>query len=125
MYPMEPECRYRCLNSTLYVSLFQLYDCNTDCPNEDDDNMMCPWINDHYYCYGTMDKRAPYLCQNDAMTVPVSPRCHGQYGCDHGEDERYCDLIDVIDKDDLRYFTTTRFNEHVAEGGGNIIAIIT
>ncbi|CAF5154471.1 unnamed protein product, partial [Rotaria sp. Silwood1] len=37
--------RYRCRNSDICITPFQVYDCHQDCPENDDETLACIWIN--------------------------------------------------------------------------------
>ncbi|CAF1584221.1 unnamed protein product, partial [Adineta steineri] len=44
-YPYDYVLRYRCLNSNVCISLFQICDCHQDCPLNDDETIACRWMN--------------------------------------------------------------------------------
>ena len=44
-FPNDPVRRYRCRNSDVCISPFQVCNCHNDCPENDDEIEACSWLN--------------------------------------------------------------------------------
>ncbi|CAF4684641.1 unnamed protein product [Rotaria socialis] len=58
-YAEQPEHRFRCRNSDICITRDQTCDCHQDCPENDDEETACEWINNGRatYCYGKQFRR--------------------------------------------------------------------
>ncbi|CAF1248436.1 unnamed protein product [Adineta steineri] len=93
-YPYDYVLRYRCLNSDICISPFQICDCHQDCPLNDDETIACRWMNNGQT---SLCHKHHFRCRNGI----VYNHTHGIFRCDgmnlhcvDGEDELFCDLIE-------------------------------
>ena len=95
-YPNEHFRRYRCKNSDQCIIETQICDCHQDCPENDDETIACHWINNGQE---PICNKKGFRCRNNQFLLNEmhqSPiHCNSRFECSEGEDEIFCDLIDV------------------------------
>ncbi|UJR34750.1 hypothetical protein I4U23_027528 [Adineta vaga] len=95
-YPYNHVLRYRCLNSDICISPFQICDCHQDCPLNDDETISCRWMNNGQ---PSLCKKNHFRCRNGIVLNQTRKnyRCDGEnFHCSDGEDEVFCDLIEYF-----------------------------
>lgn len=101
-YPNSRMNRYRCRNTDVCIRPAQICDCHQDCPENDDETLACIWVNNGKkpFC-----NKKVFRCR-DGRHVDCEGgqcRCDGNIkDCSEGEDELFCDLIDIIDNRSFR-----------------------
>ncbi|UJR11847.1 hypothetical protein I4U23_016027 [Adineta vaga] len=92
-YPNSRVNRYRCFNSNVCISPYQLCDCKQDCEYNDDETLACDWLNQGQE---PICSQKFFRCNNKIVDNQPYIRCNGDLNCDNGEDELFCDLIDWL-----------------------------
>jgi hypothetical protein len=110
-YPYDYGRRYRCQNSNICITPFQVCDCHQDCPENDDETIACIWLNNGRQSFCNHHQ---FRCRNDEYLNGETKRCDLNHDCANGEDELFCNMIDkthhtrlMIDKI-TEYPTVTR-----------------
>ncbi|CAF1150052.1 unnamed protein product [Didymodactylos carnosus] len=112
-YPNERDRRYRCMNSSKCVTPKQLCNCQYDCPLEDDEKLLCPWLID-YACEERL-----FTCK-DGTYIRSQSRCNNIQNCDEYEDEMLCDLNE-IDKPKTKFgFDAATFVSYPSTNGTTV-----
>lgn len=93
-FPDDPVRRYRCRNSDMCISPFQVCNCEKDCPDNDDEIEACLWLNNgrDTDCHSNR-----FRCRNGYyLEGATRNRCDtdGFWDCPDGEKQLFCDLID-------------------------------
>ncbi|CAF1466123.1 unnamed protein product [Adineta ricciae] len=83
--------RYRCMNSSVCISPYQLCDCKQDCEWNDDETLACDWL---YNEQKPICNPKLFRCRDGRIYEEAYSRCNGRFSCVSGEDELFCDLID-------------------------------
>ncbi|CAF5007974.1 unnamed protein product, partial [Rotaria sp. Silwood1] len=103
--------RYRCHNSDLCITPFQVCDCHQDCPENDDETLACIWMNNGRkpLCDESM-----FRCRDGRYvkcdTDMGSCRCHPwTRHCLEDEHQLFCDLIDQFSDG---HFTMNELEEY-------------
>ncbi|CAF4840347.1 unnamed protein product [Rotaria sp. Silwood1] len=87
--------RYRCRNSDICITPFQVCDCHQDCPENDDETLACIWINNGRKPFCDESK---FRCRNGKYIECGEKICRCRSDslyCSEGEHLLFCDLINL------------------------------
>ena len=82
--------RFQCFNSTKCLSSNQLCDGYNDCPFNDDENILCPWLNKSI---SKCNLKKRFQC-GDGRCLSRKEQCNQRASCDDNEDEWFCPYND-------------------------------